>query len=376
MRLGYDAKRLFRNFTGLGNYSRTTVRNLAENYPQHEYQLYTPGLERTSVTAPFLESDLYDVHQAPAGIPGSYWRSYGVVGDLVRNGVQLYHGLSHELPLGLDRAGISSVVTIHDLIFRTHPQLYPLVDRTIYDLKFRYACRVADRVVAISEETKRQITEHYGTEPERIDVVYQSCDPLYYDDRLVDIGPLRKQYGLPADYLLFVGSITRRKNLEVILEAFTRLPAELRLPLAIVGRGSRHRAELERHPGYAAAAPLLYWIEDCDNLQLKTLYTHARALLYPSLAEGFGLPVVEALLCRTPVITSGRSSLPEAGGPGSLYVDPTDADALADALTRLLEDGGLADRMRTTGYQYALANFGPRATADALMSVYQKILTS
>ncbi|PPK85596.1 glycosyltransferase involved in cell wall biosynthesis [Neolewinella xylanilytica] len=375
MRLGYDSKRLFRNFTGLGNYSRTTLWNLVAHYPDEAYHLYTPPFGENPVTTPFRTLANVDVHTAPFKSTASLWRSYGVVRELKRHRIELYHGLSHELPLGLQAAGIRSVVTVHDLIFRTHPQLYPLIDRTIYHLKTRYACRTADRVVAISEATKSQIVAEYGIPAEKIDVVYQSCDPLFFDDRTVDMARLRQRYTLPDRYLLFVGSITRRKNLEIVLEAYTQLDDRHRLPIIVVGRGSKHRAELERHRAFGTASPYLHWIDDLsDDLALKTLYRNATALIYPSLAEGFGLPVVEALLSRTPVITSDRSSLPEAGGPDSLYIDPTDAATVATAVARLLDDPDLAQQMREKGYHYALNRFGPTATASSMMGVYRKIL--
>ncbi len=375
MRLGYDSKRLFCNFTGLGNYSRTTLRNLVAQYPAEAYHLYTPTCPRNPVTAPFSKMANVEIHTKPRRNLAPLWRSYGVVSDLKRDGIALYHGLSHELPVGLQQAGIKSIVTIHDLIFRTHPNLYPLIDRKIYDLKTRYACHAADRVVAISEATKSQIVDHYGTAPEKIDVVYQSCSPLFFDDHLVDISILRRRYTLPDRYLLFVGSITRRKNLEILLEAYLLLAERHRLPIVVVGRGSKHRSAIERHPNYSSTKRHIIWIDDLsDNLSLKTLYRHATALVYPSLAEGFGLPVVEALLSYTPVITSNLSSLPEAGGPDSLYIDPTDAATVATAISRLLENPGLVDSMREKGYQYACSRFGPSSTAASMMGVYRKTL--
>ena len=178
LRIGYDAKRLFNNFTGLGNYSRTLLANLAEYYPDNAYFLYSPKIAKNDETHFFLNSALFNV-QLPKRGPGAYWRSVGIKRDLLKHKIQLFHGLSHEIPLGLEKANIRSIVTIHDLIFERFPEHYPFIDRKIYSLKFRYACRHADHIVAISENTKQDIIEFYDIPPEKISVIYQSCHERY-----------------------------------------------------------------------------------------------------------------------------------------------------------------------------------------------------
>lgn len=373
-RLGYDAKRLFHNATGLGNYSRTLLTNLRAAHPEYSYYLYSPRLSKHAYTLPFHDTTAYTLRQARGSIR-TLWRSYGVVNELQRDGIDLYHGLSHELPYGLGRAGIKSVVTIHDLIYRRHPEWYPAVDRWIYDRKVRHACRQADRIIAISAHTQRDIVEYYGIDPARIDVVYQSCDPLFYtDDAGAPEGGLDR-YRLPAEYLLFVGSLTPRKNLPLILRAYLLLPEADRLPLVIVGRGGRYREEILQTPAYRSLHPLLHWIDDLDdNRLLKLLYRRSRALLYPSHYEGFGLPVAEALLSGTAVITSKVSSLPEAGGPGALLVDPDRAEDMAAAIRQIMGDDALRDRLIEEGRAYARTTFGAEATTRALVRSYRRAL--
>ena len=162
LRLGFDAKRLFNNFTGLGNYSRTLVRNLATYYPHNTYFLYTPKVTKNEETQFFINSPLFNL-QLPSGRMGAYWRSYGVRKDLQKHKVQLYHGLSHEIPFGLEKLGIPGVVTIHDLVFKHHPEYYPWTDRLIYDQKFRYACRHADRTHAPRQPAHRRHEREQGT---------------------------------------------------------------------------------------------------------------------------------------------------------------------------------------------------------------------
>ncbi|NJB86326.1 glycosyltransferase involved in cell wall biosynthesis [Lewinella marina] len=375
MRLGFDAKRLFHNATGLGNYSRTLLANLRAAHPELECFLYSPKSSENAFALPFREDSGYVVRTA-TGWAAPLWRSFGVTRQLRRDGVKLYHGLSHELPYGLHRGGISSVVTIHDLIYRRHPEWYPTVDRWIYDRKVHHACREADRIIAISEHTQRDLVEFYGAPSERIDVVYQSCDPLFYTeaDPAFPADALTR-YALPADFFLFVGSLTPRKNLPLILDAYLQLPPADRLPLLIVGRGTRYRDRLMAEARYRPLHPLLRWIDDLDdNRHLRQLYRRARAVLYPSHYEGFGLPVAEALLSRTAVVTSTVSSLPEAGGPGALLVDPNRPEEMAAALHRLLHDNALRDRLISAGHAYAHARFGAAATTEALMESYRRAL--
>ena len=181
MIIGFDAKRANANFTGLGNYSRFMVDTMATYGDEHKYRMYIPKqcknasydslLKHKNVSSILPRSSVMKRFRA-------LWRTFFIKRGLLQDGVQLYHGLSNELPVGIHRTGIRSVVTIHDLIFLRYPQYYHRLDRIIYNRKFNYACRKADRIVAVSECTKRDIVKFYGISPEKIDVVYQGCDPF------------------------------------------------------------------------------------------------------------------------------------------------------------------------------------------------------
>ena len=171
MKIGFDAKRAFHNNTGLGHYSRTLIRSLANYYPEHEYYLFNPK------PATLFRIDGGNIHEVrPTGmidkLLSSAWRSSRVKNDLQRLQIQLYHGLSHEIPIGIRSTGIPSVVTIHDLIHERYPEQYNRVDVSIYRKKFRYACENANHVIAISEQTKRDIIQFYKTPEEKITVCY------------------------------------------------------------------------------------------------------------------------------------------------------------------------------------------------------------
>ncbi|HHB79405.1 MAG TPA: glycosyltransferase family 1 protein [Saprospiraceae bacterium] len=368
MNIGFDAKRLFNNFTGLGNYSRTLLKNLLEFYPNNSYHLYTPKYKSNSQTQFFLKSP-YQLFFPK--FPKLLWRSYLITNQLKKDNIDLYHGLSHELPLNVKNSGIKSVVTIHDLIFKKYPQTFPLIDRSIYDFKFKRACANADTIVAISESTKKDIVELYDIDHAKIKVVYQSCQPLYYQPSSLAEKEIKALYGIPDEYLLFVGSVETRKNVKLLIEAYRHLHKDFRIPLVIVGRPRQGIQEIRALIESVGMAHLVIWIENLsDNEHLQVLYQEAQAFIYPSLYEGFGLPVVEALLSRTPVITSNVSSLPEAGGPNSLYINPLESEDLAQAIEKVLTDVGLRQTMIAKGFEYAHSRFGRRVVTDTLVDIY------
>ncbi len=372
LRIGYDAKRLFNNFTGLGNYSRTLLANLAEYYPDNAYFLYTPRITKNEETRFFLNSPLFNV-QMPKRGPGAFWRTYGIRRDLRRHKVQLFHGLSHEIPLGIHKTGIPSIVTIHDLVFKRYPEHYPLIDRKIYDLKFSYACRHADHIVAISKSTKQDIIEFYDIPPEKISVIYQSCHERYMMEKSQKtIDSAQRRYQLPEEYLLTVGSITERKNLLGIIKALWELPESYRLPLVVVGKGGAYKNKVLEYIHEKGISQQVHFIDVAFD-DLPAVYQKAALFLYPSFYEGFGIPILESLFSKTPVITSGRSSLPEAGGPGAHLVDPSDPKDIAEGIEKVLSDEAYRQRLIEQGFKHA-RQFRGEPLAQQMMQLYKTVV--
>ena len=245
MKIGFDAKRLFCNTTGLGNYSRSLVHNLQHYYPEQRYHLFSPEARKLANTEAFFDSDKFHIHESTTRLK-AYWRSFSIVNDLKKSKIDLYHGLSNELPHKLQQSGIKSVVTIHDLIFKTNPETYSLSERLVYDKKFKYACHQADKIVAISESTKQDIIRFYGIEPQKIEVVYQVCNPIFYQLRSqAENESVRQQYHLPDRYFLYVGSVEARKNVKLIIKAYQQLEQKDIIPLIIVGKGGRYKEEVK-----------------------------------------------------------------------------------------------------------------------------------
>ena len=222
MRIGYDAKRAFLNFSGLGNYSRNIISLVNRYYPSDEIVIYTPKIRKSIPGFPPPGSVVRQPESMLARRFSSVWRSAGLSARLTRDGIDLYHGLSNELPLRIAKTNIPAVVTIHDLIFIRYPELYNPIDRKIYSNKLRYAVKAARKIIAISEQTKSDIIDFTGIAAEKVCVIYQSCSPAFTENvsrQFMDA--IRKKYEIPERYMLYVGTIEKRKNLLSIRKSHT-----------------------------------------------------------------------------------------------------------------------------------------------------------
>lgn len=368
--IGYDAKRIVRNGTGLGSYGRTLVNDLAPLMPDTTLRLYAPDAGRDDLRCQVQPREnvrfCYPRHLR-FRLQRDWWRMKGVVKDLRRDGVELYHGLSGELPEGLSAAGIPGVVTVHDLIFLRHPEFYPAIDAFFYKLKFRKMLREATRIIAISACTKRDIL-YYGDFPEdRIDLVYQSCSTRFSQpvspSLLVEA---RRKYRLPQRYVLNVGTVEVRKNILLGIRAMAKLPADLHL--VIVGRQTKYQKQLDAEIRKLGLGNRIHFLQGVPNTLLPAVYRQAEAFIYPSRYEGFGVPVIEAIQSGLPVVAATGSCLEEAGGPDSLYVDPDDADGAAAAVLSAMENRtGMVERSR-----HYVRRFENQDVASQVLEVYGK----
>ena len=372
MKIGFDAKRLYNNFTGLGNHSRTTIDILTEFYPENEYLLYTPKIKHNSVTDPYTDKGHCRTIQPDGLIRGGLWRTFGLAGAVRKDSVDIFHGLSNELPAGLD---IPSVVTIHDVAFKTFPDMYHAADRFTYNLKWRYACRKADRIIAISECTKQDIIRFYDVNPERVDVVYQPVNRLFYTD-YEGVCPETLDSNVNGKpYILYVGSINSRKNLLGAIKALELLPGDLQIPIVVIGDGREYKQKVLNYIAEHSLQDMVIFSPEKVGLEgLRYLYRNAQMLIYPSFYEGFGLPVVEALLSGCPVVTSNLSSLPEAAVPYSLLADPDNIQDISDKMSSILTDSALRTETISHGYEFAKQQFSPDVLAARLMNIYSQIM--
>jgi glycosyltransferase involved in cell wall biosynthesis len=289
--------------------------------------------------------------------------------DLHKEQIDVYHGLSHEIPFGIHRLSFRKIVTIHDLIFKYYPQDYRKSDRLIYDSKVRYACKHADGIIAISQSTKNDIMKYYGTEEQKISVIYQTCDRVFSENAEFDLVNVRNKYSLPESYLLYVGSVISRKNLGNIIKAMSMLKTNLQVPLVILGSGNSYYKEVRSIISKYKLEHLVIHLSNVDFNDFPAIYRASKMLIYPSYYEGFGIPVLEAISSGTPVITSNQSSLTEAGGDVAHYVDPANIDEIADGIQILLEDEDYRALLLSRASRH-LDKFKPRVLSEQLMDVY------
>jgi glycosyltransferase involved in cell wall biosynthesis len=369
--IGFDAKRALFNKSGLGNYSRNLLNALALNYPANTYILFTPSMKERMI----LNRDEIYRFVSPGNpilktLP-SLWRSRYITSDIKKEKPDIFHGLSHELPSGIEKTGVKSVVTVHDIIFMRHPHLYKPVDRKIYTAKLVHACRVADAIVAISGQTKKDIVEVLGIDPGKISVIYQGCNPLFRAAKNPEVEESQiRKFRLPEKYLLYVGTVEERKNLLGIIKALHL--RKIDLPLVVVGRIVRsYYKKISDYINRNNIGNVIF-INGISNTDLPAIYRKAECFIYPSFIEGFGIPLVEALVSGTPVITSEGGCFPEAAGPGSMYVNPHDPDQIGRVVEKVLGDQSLRNEMIRSGLEYS-GRFRDEIIAADYMKLYKSL---
>lgn len=377
MIIGFDAKRIVRNNTGLGSYSRNLVNDLSSVLDSGtEMRLYAPdegneALRRQVRETAFMKFVYPD--SCNYRLTRDLWRIKGIVDDLKRDKVDLFHGLTGELPMGIKKAGIKSVVTIHDLIFMHHPEYYNWLDTKIYAWKFHQTCKEADRIIAISECTKRDIIRFGGVDPSRIDVIYQSCSTEFKArESEKKLQQVHTDYMLPERYIVNVGTIEERKNILLAVKALQLLPEEI--SLVVVGRPTPYCDMVKEYVKKNAMEHRVKFLHGVPHEDLPSIYQMAEACVYPSRYEGFGLPVIEAIQSGLPVVACTGSCLEEAGGNHSLYVKPDDVYGMADAIKQVLK--GAPDREeRISRSQQYVTRFEGNNVAQKVLDVYHRLLS-
>ncbi len=362
LNIGFDAKRVFLNKSGLGNYSRDLITALNKYYPNNNYYLFTTK-----------KTDLYNFNDNKIILPPnntnkSLWRAKKIPSYFNNYNITVYHGLSNELPLTIKEYNVKKIVTIHDLIFLRYPQWYKYFDRKIYDRKFRMAANKADKIIAISEQTKNDIVNFYNINPDKITVVYQTCNDNFKTLFSVDkIKELKQKFNLPNNYLLYVGTIEPRKNLLTILKSL--IFGNIDFPLVVVGKKTKYIDTIKKYIDSNNLKNKVIFVENISTPDLAKLYQGADIFIYPSIFEGFGIPIIEALYSKTPVITSKEGCFSEAGGKSSIYINPNNYEELAEKINLLLNNSELRKDMSETGFKY-VKKFNDKNLAEKIIQVY------
>ncbi len=371
MKIGFDAKRAFYNNSGLGNYSRSSIELITKFYPQNSYILYTPSTDGAIEFNISKNVEIYEPKKFFNKIFKSYWRTFKISKKIKEHNLDVYHGLSGELPSKANKnTNTKLIVTIHDLIFLRFPELYKPIDRKIYYQKAKYACDTADRIIAISEQTKSDIIQFLEIDEAKIDIVYQGCNPLYHNE--VDTNKkieVAQKYNLPENYILNVGTIEKRKNSLSILKAIKE--GNIKMPLLIVGKETEYQNEIIQFASENKLQKRLIILNYVPLEDLPAIYQQAFMFVYPSVFEGFGIPILEAIYSKIPVITTKGGVFSETGGHSSIYIELNDIKKLSEAIIKLIEDDEIRNKIIKDGLEF-VQKFNDDRIAANLMNVYLK----
>ncbi len=355
---------------GLGRYAESLARSLATEVPDDLALFY--NREQGIVPLTGLET----LRRRTVSLGYKPWRMAVWVGQIIGlpfnallPDATLFHATEHLL---MPLKGIPTVMTVHDLIFRHLPEHHKPLNRWFLNATMPLFCKRSDAIIAVSEATRRDLIDAYGLPPEKVTVVYEAAAPHFRPQPLAACERVRQVYGLPEGFLLYVGTIEPRKNLERLLQAWAPLyQAHACPPLVIVGKrgwlSDGFFAALEACP-VREGVLLTGYVEDVD---LPAIYAAATAFVFPSLYEGFGLPPLEAMACGTPVICSNASSLPEVVAGAGLLVEPTDVDALQSAIHQVVTSASLRSDLSRSGLAQA-TKFSWSEAAAATRHIYAR----
>ncbi len=378
MRIAIDGSAIPRQMAGAGVYTYNLIRALAATESEHQFVVFArAGLFEDLAD---LRSPVEVVRVAPSSRPARLaWEQATLPLLLRRARADVLHSPHHHTPLGARLVLPGSprprlVVTFHDVTFLLLPRRYPIVRRLYMEAITRASARVADAIITPSQTVRNDVIARLGVPGERVVAVAEAAAPQYTPVEDGDtLGRVRWKYHLPSRYILSVGSLEPGKNRARLIAAYSRLRgAGTDCPLVIAGQPAwRHEsdADLAQRLGLGERVRFLGFVPDDD---MPALYSAATLLAFPSLYEGFGLPVLEAMACGTPVVTSNISATAEAAGDAALLIDPRDVEALAAAIDRLLSDEALRADLRARGLERAKLFSWQRAARETL-SVYEVV---
>jgi alpha-1,3-rhamnosyl/mannosyltransferase len=373
VRIAYDGVPLLGERTGIGHYTYELIRAIARAeagarcvvvYPWtvNPFRPITPAVfddPRIESPLPSFPVRLRRRLRERLGVPAP-------LEDLI-GPLDVYHATNYLVAHPIRAA--RRVVTIHDLTLIRSPEWHPARRLREMGAGLRVSAEAADRIIAISQATKDDVVAHLGVDPGRVAVVPLGIDPSFHPLPRAETERALARYGLGVgSYLLFLGTVEPRKNLGRVLDAIARLDPGIG-PLVVAGGSGWGNAELSPRLAELARRGRVRRLGYVGGSLRVPLLAGARAFVFPSLYEGFGLPPLEAMACGTPVVTSGVSALPEVVGDAALLVDPLDVDALAGAIRRLWTDEGLRQDLRVRGLS-RVRRYTWDATARLTLEVY------
>lgn len=362
MNVGFDAKRYFHNRTGLGNYSRDLVDTLASEHLKDKFFLFDSNPEIDHLPS--------NVIAVPPGLQGAFgkpfWRPYLIRRDMEKYLIDVYHGLSNELPYGKYSPRVKKVVTIHDVIFKRFPSHYKSFDRWVYNKKTAHAIEIADKIIATSKATADDLMEFYKADPSKLEVVYQTCGAGHRRSfSESEIVAFRNKHKIPANSFLYLSSFQTRKNHMQLLKAYRQYKGTFKLVLA--GRAGETLSACKQYIADNSLTERVLVLDQLSNSDLPYLYRSCSAFVYPSMIEGFGIPLIEAANAGLPMAVNDIPIFRELAPEGSLYFRPEDERGFAKILDEL-------SQRSKTDYSKFLEAFDPKLSAAQVYEIYKRLI--
>jgi len=377
MRVAIDGKRYYLNSSGLGRYSRSLINQLISIGDEENLEIILYRPKGKVKFEPKSQSHLTEItadYFLPGHIGNAIWRFTKLPSLINNSGYDLFHGPSHVLP---GKLKCPSVVTMLDLIFIRYPNYFKAWDRNYYRISFKKSAQLADHIISISEATKADLINYFGIKEDKISVIYPGFDAVFSMLQQQKLDEIKIKFKLPGDYILYVGNIEPRKNILKLAQAFNSLQESSYIDkdvhLLIVGQMGWYYKEIIDGIDSLFSRDKIKLVGPVYGEDLAGFYQLATVMAYPSMFEGFGYPVLEAMRLGTPVLTSNISSMPEAGGNAAHYVNPESLDEIKDGLCKLLNDKTYREKLAVKGTRHA-AGFNTMRMTQETLEVYRKLI--
>lgn len=371
-RVGINAHLLSNESTyrraGIHQYIYQSLRNLPTDGDGPQIVLFAPRIEGMADTSQSF-SVVYSRWPTERRLVRIAWEQIAWPWLSWRHQIDLLHGMAFVTPV---LSPCPTVVTVYDLSFIRFPDRFPAVQRVFLASQTRRSCRSARRVITISDSTRQDVNRLFGVSLDRVDVVRPGVDASYRPLPAADVLSFRKRKGLPERFALHVGTLQPRKNIPILLDALAKI-THVDLPLVLVGGKGWMFDEIYRRVEALRIGGRVRFTGYVPDAELPLWYNAATLLVFASVYEGFGMPVVEAMACGTPVIAADTSSIPEAAGNAAILFDPRDPDELADRMAAVLYDANLAATMQEQGLRHA-RRFSWEHAGLEIAAVYRKAL--
>jgi len=371
MKIGIDGTLLHGNYSGVEYSIHHLLNALVADDRENKYIIHVGANFQPDPTSPTNFEWKHTSFPATRRLRRIFWQQWQLPPQLLLDGVDVFHGPGYITPV---HCPVPSVVTVYDVIALTHPELCSMGNRLHYRWMLPRVLRRATRAIVPSEAVRDDVLHLFPEITDRIRVVPLGIDGAFFDQPDTEtLGHVRAKYHLPEHFILFLGNLERKKNLSLLVQAFSELKAASVIPHRLVLAGCLKTATEDLHKSIedTAAGATIRLLDYVPGEDLPSLYQLADVFVLPSLVEGFGLPVLESMALGTPVVASNRGALPEIVADAGLLCDPEDRVSLTDALLRLITDEGLRDRLIEAG-RIRARQFTWKTAARRVMAIYRE----